>query len=600
MLRSRILRWSVSTALLAAASAPNVAGACGGTFCDSGPTAMPVDQTGENILFVMDGTSVEAHVQIQYQGAADRFAWVVPMPQIPEVSVGSQPLFTNLLQGTVPTYGYQTQFDQCGGGLNVGTGAGGTSSFGGTGGLGGVADAGGGPQVVYEKTVGAFDVTVLQGGTAVEVSNWLTTNGYQTVPSAPAILNDYVAQSYVFVAVKLVGGATLNEIHPLVFRYPGNKPCVPLKLTAVAATEDMGVRAFFLGDDRVYPAPGYMHMTLNPVRIDWVNFAANYKQVVSRGADSVGANGRAFLTEYAGASSVVNTYGVYSPSWNDAAFATIKPEDVVDQLTTQGLANCYIVFPSSCTFNHPLVLPLLEQYLPAPTGIAETDFYANLHAYATQIDQQAWSASGFATDFKNRIVTPGQHAADMLARYPYLTRLYTTISPAEMQVDPEFVARPDLSDTVAPNASAALRVACNGQRGMILPDTREVGLPTNSTWPAFSSLMPWVERLEEVPPSGAPTVLVDNTAAIDQQLAAWNDSLKWPPPTGSGGTSSGGTNSGTTGGANASPSEGGPNAAAGGCGCSTPGGRSGSGIVLVIGVAMISLMRRRVRRSATA
>ncbi len=40
--------------------------ACGGTFCDSGPQAMPVDQTGENILFVMDGTTVEAHVQIQY------------------------------------------------------------------------------------------------------------------------------------------------------------------------------------------------------------------------------------------------------------------------------------------------------------------------------------------------------------------------------------------------------------------------------------------------------------------------------------------------------------------------------------------------------
>src|SRR6185295_1671829 len=47
--------------------------ACGGTFCDSGPTAMPVDQTGENVLFVLDGTNVEAHVQIQYQGAASRF-----------------------------------------------------------------------------------------------------------------------------------------------------------------------------------------------------------------------------------------------------------------------------------------------------------------------------------------------------------------------------------------------------------------------------------------------------------------------------------------------------------------------------------------------
>ena len=81
------------------------ASACGGTFCDSGPTAMPVDQTGENILFVDAGDKIEAHVQIQYTGGAERFAWVIPMPSVPDVKVGSEPLFRNLLAGTVPTYG---------------------------------------------------------------------------------------------------------------------------------------------------------------------------------------------------------------------------------------------------------------------------------------------------------------------------------------------------------------------------------------------------------------------------------------------------------------------------------------------------------------
>src|SRR6185436_10822479 len=70
--------------------------ACGGTFCDTGPAATPVDQTGENVLFVLDGNTVEAHVQIQYVGGAARFAWIVPMPKIPQVTVGSQPLFNAL------------------------------------------------------------------------------------------------------------------------------------------------------------------------------------------------------------------------------------------------------------------------------------------------------------------------------------------------------------------------------------------------------------------------------------------------------------------------------------------------------------------------
>src|SRR3954463_2133969 len=87
------------------------ADACGGTFCDSGPQSMPVDQKGENILFVMDGANVEAHIQIQYQGDAKRFAWVVPVPTVPDVSVGSQQLFSNLLAGSVPAYGYNTNFD---------------------------------------------------------------------------------------------------------------------------------------------------------------------------------------------------------------------------------------------------------------------------------------------------------------------------------------------------------------------------------------------------------------------------------------------------------------------------------------------------------
>src|SRR5262245_56261973 len=96
---------------------PVPAEACGGTFCDSGPTSMPVDQTGENVLFVLDGTYVEAHIQIQYNPEvdADKFAWVIPMQVLPEFSVGSEQLFRNLLNGSVPSYGYNTILgDGCG------------------------------------------------------------------------------------------------------------------------------------------------------------------------------------------------------------------------------------------------------------------------------------------------------------------------------------------------------------------------------------------------------------------------------------------------------------------------------------------------------
>src|SRR3954470_24537282 len=92
-------------------AAPRVVAACGGTFCDSGPRFMSVDQTGENIIFVMEPGMVEAAIQIQYKGDAPHFSWVLPVQALPEIEVGSQALFDRMLAATVPRFGYTTQRD---------------------------------------------------------------------------------------------------------------------------------------------------------------------------------------------------------------------------------------------------------------------------------------------------------------------------------------------------------------------------------------------------------------------------------------------------------------------------------------------------------
>src|SRR5215470_3077913 len=108
MMRSKQVL-GVATAAMCAALAlqPREADACGGMFCDGGPQPMPVDQTGENILFVWEEDYIEAHIQIQYVGEPAKFGWVIPLQGVPEFSVGSEPLFQALLAGSVPTYGYQ-------------------------------------------------------------------------------------------------------------------------------------------------------------------------------------------------------------------------------------------------------------------------------------------------------------------------------------------------------------------------------------------------------------------------------------------------------------------------------------------------------------
>jgi hypothetical protein len=474
---------------------------------------MPVDQTGENILFVLSQDKVEAHIQIQYKGEAARFAWVVPVPALPEFDIGSQQLFTNLLAGTVPTYGYTTTRDTCDQVQAP------KSSFDNSGVITLASpNVPGGPEIVLKQTVGAFDVTVLQGGTAQEVVDWLNTNGYALPDTAPALLQGYVAQQFMFVAVKLTGGAGIDEIHPLVVRYTGTEPCVPLKLTSVAAVENMGIRTFFLGDSRIVPK-SYKHVVLNPLRIDWLQFASNYNDVVTHAVDSPVANGKAFVTEYAGKSSVVTRSGLVDPRWNASAFLTAAPTTVPALLMAQGLMSCS---GGACAYNNPLVLPLLHQYLPVPAGVSEATFYSCVQCYAAQIDQAAWNGMGFSTDFDARIVAPARHADDLLGANPYLTRMFTSISPAEMTDDPTFFKLAGLPDVVA-QQSATQRITCSNLAIMTLPDGRQVALPTGTAWPTFSNDMPWAERIEDFGP-GASVLLVDNGQKINESLGSYNES----------------------------------------------------------------------------
>src|SRR5687767_14842018 len=100
-----------AAAAVLSALIPGQADACGGFFCNQpqGPGDLPVAQTAENVLFAMSrmgsgAFQLEAHVQIAYTGPVDRFSWVVPVDTKPELDVGSDTVFSQLLQATEPRF----------------------------------------------------------------------------------------------------------------------------------------------------------------------------------------------------------------------------------------------------------------------------------------------------------------------------------------------------------------------------------------------------------------------------------------------------------------------------------------------------------------
>jgi MYXO-CTERM domain-containing protein len=576
----RVVSGLAVLSLAGVAMTPSTAEACGGTFCDGGvPGPMPVDQSGENVIFVIGDTESEVHIQITIDPNtnAENFGWLVPLMAVPEFSVGSQPLFDQIRAASVPQYDITTTFEACGepeldsGGFDPTAPA--TSSAGDS--TDGATGTGDGPTVLLEEAVGAFQVAVLQDTEVGPIKKWLEDNGYLWDAKAEPILMEYLAEGNVIAALKLRRSTTINDVHPITLRYPASETCFPLRLTRIAAVDDMDIRVFVLAESRAAPT-NFKHVLVNPLKIDWLNRATNYKQVITNAVDAFEANGRAFVTEFAGASSVVNTAAIYGPSWDENDFVGLDPVLAVQTLNNQGLGACYESF--DCTWNHPLVYGMLLEFLPPPQGVDPADFYANLGTYAADIDVSKWDmGKGFAAGMLERVIEPGIHGEALIKTWPYLTRMYTTISPNEMMEDPIFHVNASLADVPALRTAQNYRL-CNGDSVVTLPGGDEFYIPGGGPWPAIPGEEWWAEEVQTVTVKGAPMTIVNNTAAITKKRVEWNLDHNWPREPGA--ESSDSSESSGASGANGE----------GGCGC-----RSGEGSLgLGLGVfAMLGLRRRR-------
>ncbi|KIG16165.1 hypothetical protein DB30_04883 [Enhygromyxa salina] len=573
--------------------APRSAQACGGTFCDNLPDPMPVDQRGEDILFIMDGSTIEVQVRIEYTGEAERFAWVLPIQALPEVTVGSDPLFTAMSNALAPSWQVQTQYD-CDED-DPWAGEGGEDS----GGSEPKFDAGGdpGPDVVLEAVVGAFEVVVLQGGTAQEVIDFLNDNDYAQDPNAAPILQSYLDEGFLFAAVKLAAGADVQAIHPLSFKFQGTEPCVPIRLTRIAAKDDMGIRAYFLGQDRWAPS-NYDHVVLNPLAYNWKQSSpAGYVGLLSMAVDEAG--GHAFATEYAGSPNKVETFNIYRPTWDETAFVGVDPIAAIDIIADQALNI------------HPLIQALLLEFIPPPDGVDATEFWNNIDFYADQINLMAWDDLAFSAGVLERIIEPGLHAVDLLDTWPKLTRLNTTISPSEMTLDPTFHANADLPDVTSTIVTTTEQVLCGGDsvfRVAVEKDQMPVCVPEGASYPGWEQ-MPNALRVEKVPQMGPPQVESDNAAAIAAAYESYQSSVQCLAD----GGETGGSGTGTSGGDGDGDGGGGSGAADDGdgtetgpgynlpydvsCGCSSQDGRAPIGLALgLLVLGLIGPWRRQGAR----
>src|SRR6266567_7707338 len=95
------LACSIIIALCFVVLTPLTALACGGFFV---PPGTPLDQNIERIIFAVSPGSMTVYEQINYKGAANDFAWVLPVPSVPKLDTAPVNTFRNLDQQTVPRF----------------------------------------------------------------------------------------------------------------------------------------------------------------------------------------------------------------------------------------------------------------------------------------------------------------------------------------------------------------------------------------------------------------------------------------------------------------------------------------------------------------
>lgn len=460
-LLSRRALTAATAVALAINAFPTPSWSCGGFFCSN----FPMNQTSERILFIAEEEQLSVHVQIQFAGTAEDFAWILPVPSVPQLSVSHNEIFRQLQFATQPTFVLDwPEQSECD--FRMWT-------------LGSEEDGAVVVQrdvdVVSEDRVGPYETAIIRSENAEAILDWLTSNGYQLGELGAELLAPYVEDGFLFLALRLAADSEIGDLQPIAMTYAGGQPMIPIRLTAVATEPDLGVFAWVLGPARAVPI-NYLHVQINEALIDWFNGGFNYADVVTQAANEAG--GQSFVTDYAGTPQIMDRRLFWDDRYDLEALRRIEnPPDFVDQLLQQGFPRADSQMQALLRRHIPMPQSVLEEgvlevvfrgdvdaYREAEENgtlvtTAEQSFYNNMDSYREYIREIDFDANVFVASLDEVIVTPLREGQQLFDEHEYLTRLFTTLSADEMTLDPVFAFNPDL-DGVDNVRRATARLEC--------------------------------------------------------------------------------------------------------------------------------------------
>jgi hypothetical protein len=236
--------------LLSMPAAPVLADGC--LFPDS--VYRDLYESAQKAVILYGNSTEHLILSVSFEGDAEDFAWVIPLPAKPEIAVTDAELFWELSDFTATEI---------------------------PGGKGGVGCLGGfegttpgdheGVDVIEEQVVGPYATATLSATNATALADWLDANGYVFPEEGEEIISEYIEREWYFVAtrinamvdVDLFGyeeepeeepTAALAEgaIEPIVLSFASDEIVYPLRITSLSATSPE-VLLYVLADHVMVP-----------------------------------------------------------------------------------------------------------------------------------------------------------------------------------------------------------------------------------------------------------------------------------------------------------------------------------------------------------
>lgn len=198
------------------------------------------------VILYEDSTQTETMVlSVKFQGNADDFAWIVPVPNEPTITKGSDELFAALSELTQSQY-YNYKYS----GAELGLGA--------------ADDYRQQVTVIQTQKVDYYDIATLTSTDSQALVKWLNDNGYTYPSGSEYVFNSYINNQWYFVAVKIDAsslasstvGKDFREGHlsPLKLVFKAKNMVYPLKISSVVTESAYNTNSNGnLNTNQIYP-----------------------------------------------------------------------------------------------------------------------------------------------------------------------------------------------------------------------------------------------------------------------------------------------------------------------------------------------------------